>query len=157
MSVLCTCVNNFQFWGKIRDYFWDHNTFPQHFRNQIFEFCVHQPIEHQCRQCQHYLHPKKSKNNYSALHENSVQSKLALQKYTTRTITIAKPVRKAAKMSLKEDHPLLNPVLSDKNPFRDLENAESRAEASRLSAELYRNFITMAISFSINHGNKVIM
>lgn len=82
----------------------------------------------------------------------------AARRSTSEYILITKSVRTTVasrKMSQKEDHPLLNPVLSDRNPFRDLENVESRAEAVRLSAELYRNFVTMAISFSINHGNAI--
>jgi hypothetical protein len=56
-------------------------------------------------------------------------------------------------MSLKENHPLLQPVLSNEGSQLD---AEGRAHADLLAAALYRNFVIMSVSFSINHGNNAL-
>ena len=56
-------------------------------------------------------------------------------------------------MTAKEDHPLLKPINSGTNPFNDLDFSENDSIGGRNAAYLYRNFITMALSFSINHGN----
>ena len=56
-------------------------------------------------------------------------------------------------MSTKEGHPLLTPIVAGLNLASDVESRTSdRDESNGTVAHLYGNFITMAISFAINHG-----
>lgn len=56
-------------------------------------------------------------------------------------------------MATKEGHPLLTPIIVDRNVANDLENMIPNLELPNTStARLYQNFVTMAVSFSINHG-----
>ena len=56
-------------------------------------------------------------------------------------------------MATKEAHPLLTPIIAGRNVASDVENrTNNRDEPNSTTAHLYRNFVTMAISFSINHG-----
>ena len=57
-------------------------------------------------------------------------------------------------MSLKENHPLLQPVLPNENGSGGQLDAEGRAKADLVAAALYRNFVIMSVSFSVNHGNR---
>ena len=53
-------------------------------------------------------------------------------------------------MAVKEEHPLLRPVMSGISRSDDVETSNNDAKPDALV--LQRNFIIMAISFSINHG-----
>lgn len=53
---------------------------------------------------------------------------------------------------MKEEHPLLRPVMSGISRSDDVETSNIDAKPDALASVLQRNFIIMATSFSINHG-----
>jgi hypothetical protein len=61
--------------------------------------------------------------------------------------------RRSIMATAKEESPLLKPIIPQTDVYRDnIEDGVTNVPTVRDAQHLYRNFIIMAISFSINHG-----